>query len=67
MNRKSSQMNFEIPPDLRTALYEGARAVDSSASKFVRDAVREKLDRIRRERKTETPVLNFGRSEKVAA
>ena len=44
-NPKTRLVNFHCPDDLATALLNGVRKTDSDKSKFIRNAVREKLAR----------------------
>ena len=41
----SRLVNFQCPPALEEALQKGVRQTDSDKSKFVRNAIREKLAR----------------------
>lgn len=59
------QLNMYLDRSLYERLAEMATATDSSVSKFVRDAIRERLHRIETEGKVETAVV-VGEMEKAA-
>lgn len=64
VNAMTKLLNFNIDVDLHKRLTDMAAKTDSSVSKFVRDAIRERIDRIEENGKVETTVII---TEKVAA